>query len=68
VAEVFGDLVPTFRTPTEAAALIRLWLADADGRARAARLLPACVAESSWTVRAKTVLGDLARLIQQRAA
>jgi hypothetical protein len=34
VREVFGDLVPTFRTPSEAAALIRLWLRDAEGRAR----------------------------------
>jgi spore maturation protein CgeB len=68
VAEVFGDLVPTFTTPTEAAALIRLWLHDADGRARIAQQLPACVAESSWVVRAKTVLGDLARLIHQQAA
>jgi hypothetical protein len=30
-AEVFGDLVPTFRTPSEAAALIRLWLRGCRG-------------------------------------
>jgi spore maturation protein CgeB len=68
VREVFGDLVPTFRTPSEAAALIRLWLADAQGRARVAEQLPACVAEASWTVRAKTVLADLSRLVQLQAA
>jgi spore maturation protein CgeB len=68
VGEVFGDLVPTFRTPLEAAALIRLWLADADGRARAAASLPACVAEASWVNRAKTVIGDLQTLLSQRAA
>lgn len=68
VAEVFGELVPTFTSPTEAAALIRLWLNDAEGRARVAAALPACVAESSWVVRAKTVLGDLQRLIHSRAA
>lgn len=68
VAEVFGDLVPTFRTSTEAAALIRLWLHDGEGRARVAAQLPACVAESSWVSRAATVLGDLHRLIHQQAA
>jgi spore maturation protein CgeB len=68
VKEVFGDLVPTFSSPTEAAALIRLWLHDPDGRQRMAQQLPACVAESSWTTRAKTVLGDLSRLIQEQAA
>ena len=68
VPEVFGDLVPTFRTPTEAAALIRLWLADSEGRKRVAAQLPACVAESSWTERAKTVLGDLQGLIGHEAA
>jgi spore maturation protein CgeB len=68
VREVFGDLVPTFSTPTEAAALIRLWLTDDQGRQRVAEQLPACVAESSWVSRAATVLGDLHRLIHQQAA
>lgn len=68
VREVFGDLVPTFSTPTEAAALIRLWLTDATGRARVAAALPACVAEASWADRAKTVIGDLQTLLAQRAA
>jgi hypothetical protein len=68
VREVFGDLVPTFQTPTEAAALMRVWLADAEGRARVAALLPACVAEASWISRARTVIGDLQTLLTQRAA
>jgi spore maturation protein CgeB len=68
VAEVFGDLVPTFSTPAEAEALIRRWLPDAEGRARVAAQLPACVAEASWTHRAKTVLGDLERLLTSQAA
>lgn len=59
VTEIFGDLVPTFSTSTEAAALIRFWLADAAGRERVAAQLPACVAESSWVHRARTVIGDL---------
>jgi spore maturation protein CgeB len=68
VREVFGDLVPTFSTPTEAAALIRLWLKDDQGRKRIAEQLPACVAEQSWVSRAAMVLGDLHRLIHQQAA
>jgi len=68
VREVFGSLVPTFQTPTEAAALMRVWLADAEGRKRVAAQLPACVAEASWITRAKTVIGDLQTLLTQRAA
>lgn len=59
VPEVFGDLVPTFRTASEAAALIRLWLADDAGRRRVAEALPAAVAEASWRHRAITIIGDL---------
>lgn len=65
-AEVFGDTVPMFRTPIEAAALIRRWLADDAGRARVAAALPALVAEASWTHRTTTVLGDLRQLLLQR--
>jgi hypothetical protein len=68
VSEVFGDLVPTFRTPAEAESLIRRWLPDADGRARIARALPACVAESSWTDRAVRVIGDIESLCMETAA
>uniref|UniRef100_A0A6M3J8S1 Putative glycosyltransferase n=1 Tax=viral metagenome TaxID=1070528 RepID=A0A6M3J8S1_9ZZZZ len=68
VTDVFGDLVPTFTSAFEASALIRRWLADPEGRARIAAQLPACVAESSWIVRAKTVIGDLHTLLQSRAA
>lgn len=63
VREVFGDLVPTFSTASEAAALIRLWLKDDEGRARVAAHLPAAVAEHSWTQRAATVIGDLQLLL-----
>lgn len=68
VGEVFGDLVPTFRHPTEASGLIRAWLADPQGRARVAAELPARVAEMSWVERATRVIGDLQRLLGQRAA
>jgi spore maturation protein CgeB len=66
VGEVFGDLVPTFRHPTEASRLMRAWLADPDGRARVAAALPACVAEMSWAERATRVIGDLQRLLGAR--
>jgi hypothetical protein len=59
VSEVFGDLVPTFRTPAQAEYLIRQWLPDGDGRARVSAQLPACVAESSWVDRAACVIGDV---------
>ena len=68
VTDVFGDLVPTCATPAEASQLIRRWLADADGRARVAAQLPACVAEMSWRERARQVIGDIQTLLQHRAA
>lgn len=66
VPEVFGDLVPTFKHPTEAAALLRSWLADDAGRARIAAQLPARVAECSWVARATRVIGDLQTLMSHR--
>jgi hypothetical protein len=65
VAEVFGAAVPTFTTPTEAAALIRRWLADDAGRAAVAASLPAMVAESSWVHRASQVMADITALVQR---
>lgn len=63
VVDVFGETVPTFTTPTEAAALIRFWLGQPERRQALAAQLPACVAEMSWVERAKTVLGDLQSLL-----
>jgi len=68
VTEVFGELVPTVQTPSEAGPLIRSWLADDDGRARVAAHLPARVAEMSWVARAARVIGDLQGLVNQGAA
>jgi len=65
VGEVFNGCVPTFETPAQASALIRHWLADADGRARIAKDLPSCVASASWIDRARMVIGDLQRLLQR---
>ena len=66
--DVFGDLVPTFSTPAQASALVRAWLPADGDRARRAALLPAAVADSSWTARAGRVLGDLEQLISRRRA
>ncbi len=66
VAEMFGALVPTFRSATEAAALIRAWLVDDAGRAQVSAQLPATVAESSWLQRAAQVHSDLQALIDWR--
>lgn len=68
VKEIFGDWVPTFTTAAEAEALIHQWLADPNGRAARAAQLPACVAESSWRIRATTVIGDIQTLLQRWAA
>jgi hypothetical protein len=68
VADVFGNLVPTFSHPTECAALMRAWLADPDGRTQVALSLPARVAEASWTERASRIIGDLQTLLQPPAA
>lgn len=68
VAEVFGASVPTFRTPSEAAVLLRSWLANDAARLETAATLPACVAEASWVQRAATVLGDLHRFFAAREA
>lgn len=67
VPEVFGDLVPTFRTPAEAEALIRAWLADDVKRARVAAELPAAVAECSWADRAAGIIDDLNALTRKAA-
>ena len=63
VREVFGTAVPTFHTPSEAATLIRSWLADDAGRAAVAATLPAMVAESSWRHRAAQVIAELQAMV-----
>jgi spore maturation protein CgeB len=60
LVERFGDLVPTFRDPAEAGALIRAWLADDEGRERLRLQLPAAVTGHDWHARAGQLLADLA--------
>lgn len=62
VIEKFGDLVPTFTSPAELAALVRRWLADDSGRARIRAALPGCVSGDTWDARAADVERDLQRV------
>jgi glycosyltransferase involved in cell wall biosynthesis len=59
VPEVFGDLVPTFRTPDELAAQVARWLADDAGRARVREALPAQVRPQSWDARVDQMLANM---------
>jgi spore maturation protein CgeB len=59
VAEVFGDLVPTFDRPEMLRLLLDRWLADEFGRAQARARLPAAVAAHTWHARARRVVNDL---------
>jgi spore maturation protein CgeB len=57
--ELFGDLVPTFRTADECSTLIRHWLSNDAGRAEVAARLPATVAQHTWTARGAQMASDL---------
>jgi spore maturation protein CgeB len=59
VDEVFGDLVPTFRTAHECEVLIRRWLVDGAGRAEVSALLPSAVQGHTWAARGKQMAADL---------
>lgn len=58
VREVFGEMVPTFRTPQEASVVIRHWLNDPNGWALRAQAQES-VRARSWIERAGQVLRDL---------
>jgi spore maturation protein CgeB len=68
IADVFGDLVPTFTTPGEASALIRSWMAHPTGRANIASQLPACVTGMSWAERGEQVVSDLSVVLRPKLA
>jgi spore maturation protein CgeB len=59
VGDVFGDLVPTFRTAEECSSLIRKWLADDVGRSDVSFQLPSMVAWHTWTARGAQMAADL---------
>ncbi len=56
VKEIFGDLVPTFRTPDEAEEIIQYYLAHEDERREIATRLPACVADCTFDRRVATMI------------
>jgi spore maturation protein CgeB len=58
-AELFGDLVPTFRTPQELTELLRYYLAHPEEREAKRRALPACVAGRTFENNARMVLRHL---------
>lgn len=59
IEEVFGDLIPTFRTPEEMGALIRHWLPLTEERRQIALRVQERVAEHSYDARAMTLIRDL---------
>jgi spore maturation protein CgeB len=59
VAEVFGDAVPTFRTPGELQELVRYYLAHADERQALAARLPGLVAGQTYESRARQLTAIL---------
>jgi spore maturation protein CgeB len=56
VREVFGDLVPTFKTAFECESLIHCWLADDAGRTKVAAALPRTVRDHTWQARAAAMM------------
>ena len=59
VSEVFGDAVPTFRTPRELEELVRYYLAHNDERRELAARLPGLVAGHTFDARAKEMVSIL---------
>lgn len=68
VAEVFGDLVPTFQTAGDLAALMTRWLADEAGRREIQSALPARVAPQTWDARVDQMLRDMRAVDAAKAA
>jgi CO dehydrogenase/acetyl-CoA synthase epsilon subunit len=59
VEAVFGETVPTFKTPEEGSALVRYYLEHEDERLALAAQLPGKVAAYSYHVRAREILDVL---------
>jgi hypothetical protein len=68
VAEIFGDAVPTFSTPTECEAVIRHALEDDAWRRRCADLAQLRGRGHSWFTRGIQMLADMQRHQHQEAA
>ena len=67
VTEVFGDSVPTFRSPGELAELVWFYLARPGLRQEMASTLPARMRGHSWADRARVVVQDLRQVKAARA-
>ena len=59
VAEIFGDAVPTFRTPAELEYLVRYYLTCKDERQEKAARLPGLIAGHTFGARVATLTGVL---------
>ncbi len=62
VPAVFGDSVPTFRSPEAITDLLRHWLADEQGRRHCVQRALAAVQQETWTHRAARILRQLASI------
>jgi hypothetical protein len=67
VSEIFGSLVPTFRTPAELEALMRRYLTDGPGRERVRSMLPGVVAGRDFAAMAARVESGLRQTEAGRA-
>jgi hypothetical protein len=67
VMEVFGDLVPTFRTPAELETLVRRYLSDDAGRERVRSMLPGAVSGRDFAAMAARVEAGLRQAEAGRA-
>jgi hypothetical protein len=61
VPEIFGDAVPTFRTPEEAGAVIRALLADPARRRACGLQAQAAVSGATWIARGEQMVQDIQR-------
>jgi glycosyltransferase involved in cell wall biosynthesis len=67
VVQVFGELVPTFRSAEEMGEVIAHWLARPAERAAMARRLSGVVAEYSYAVRARQIVSQLEEAVRGKA-
>jgi len=63
VPEIFGDLVPTFKTGKELETVVRSWLADDHGRQQISEQLPTAVKSHSWAARASQMAAVIAEQV-----
>ena len=67
VTEVFGELVPTFKTSAELEQVIRKWLADDHGRQQVASRLPDAVKNHTWKERVAQMVASIQDTLESRA-